>query len=215
VSKTHIAVVLDRSGSMDSCMTATVDGFDEFVNKQKLAEGEATITVAQFDDEYEILYDFKDVQDVISIKDIYQPRGCTALLDAIGRTIKATKAALVMKSKSQQPDRVLCVIITDGYENASREYTRDQIVKLVREQEEGNWEYMFLGANMDAIAAATSFGLKASNAASYHTSNTDKAWDVLASGAACYRSMCSGQLESVKTGALSMISEEDREALVQ
>lgn len=200
---------------MESCKTATVDGFDEFVNKQKLAEGEATITVAQFDDEYEILYEDKDIQDVISIKDIYQPRGCTALFDAIGRTVKATKEALLMKSKSQQPDRVLCVVITDGYENASKEYGRDQIVKLVREQEEGNWEFMFLGANMDAIATAADYGFKGSNAASYHTSNTGKAWDVLASGAACYRAACNAQLESIKSGAVSMFTEEDREELLK
>lgn len=215
MSNTHIAVVLDRSGSMESCKTATVDGFDEFVNKQKQAEGKATITVAQFDDEYEVLYDNKDIQDVISIKDIYQPRGCTALLDAIGRTVKATKESLVMKSKSQQPDRILCVIITDGHENASKEYNRDQIVKLVREQEAGNWEFMFLGANMDAIAAATNYGFKASNAASYNSANTGKAWDVLASGTACYRSACSAQLESIKTGATSVFTDKDREELLK
>jgi hypothetical protein len=198
---------------MCSCHSETVGGFDEFINKQKLTDGEATLTLTQFDDEYEVIYADKDIENVASIKDIYQPRGATALLDAIGRTIKDTEAQLLMRSKSNQPDRVLCVIITDGYENASREWTRDKITQLIREKEQGNWEFVFLSANLDAIAQATELGIKVGSAATYMKGN-NKVWGKMSDKVATYRSANSVDLESIKTCCSALFTEEDREDLV-
>jgi hypothetical protein len=197
---------------MGSCVTETVGGFDEFVNKQKQGDGKASLTLTQFDDEYEVVYADKDIQEVPSIKDIYQPRGCTALLDAIGRTVKDTETMLSKRFGNETPDRVLCVIITDGYENASKEWTRDKIVELIRDKEKGNWEFMFLSANLDAIAQAASMGIKAGSAATYLKGN-NKVWGNVSKHAMNYRSADASQLESIKTCTSAMFTDEDREEL--
>jgi len=212
MSNTHISVVLDRSGSMCSCHNETVKGFDEFISKQKQEDGKATLTLTQFDDQYEVVYADKDVQDVPSIKDIYQPRGATALLDAIGRTVRDTETMLGKRFVNEIPDRVLCVIITDGYENASKEWARDKIVDLIREKEKRNWEFVFLSANLDAIAQATNLGIKAGSAANYMKGN-NKLWGKMSDKAAIYRSASQADLESIKTCTSSLFDAEDREDL--
>lgn len=209
---THIAVVLDRSGSMNSCAEATVSGFDEFIQKQQKEEGDATVTVAQFDDEYDIVFAGKNVKDMVSIRDLYQPRGMTALLDAIGKTIHDEVA--VISRMADKPDRVLCLIITDGHENCSKDYTADTIAKMVREQEAGNWEFVFLGANMDAIATAKSFGIKGASAANYNTANTRQAFNKMSDKAAMYRSASGQGLEALKSGDASMFDAEEQDELL-
>ena len=215
MSLTHIIVILDRSGSMGGCRYETVTGFDEFVTTQKLEEGEAKLTLTQFDHEYEVVYLEKDLKEVQSIKDTYYPRGSTALLDAIGRTIATTNESLVMKSKSQLPDRVLCLIITDGYENSSKEYNRDQIKKMIAEQEKGNWEFVFLGAGIDAVEQATSMGIKGSSAASYNTSNMDGVFTKLADKASMYRGASDVDLRNIKECTSAIFDDQDREDLSQ
>jgi len=172
---THIAVVLDRSGSMSTCATDTVGGFNAFVEDQKKVPGEATLTLAQFDDVYELVHNGIALKDVPSLD--FHPRGYTALLDAIGKTINDTGAWLSQKPEDQRPERVFFVILTDGAENASREFTREQIFKMIRHQEDAyKWQFIFLGANQDAIKAGAGIGIKMDSALTYNASNTSEAY---------------------------------------
>ena len=157
--ETEVIVILDRSGSMQSISDATVSGFNEFLLEQRGAEGKAFVTLVQFDDNYQI--DYKNVP-VEAVSDLingetFVPRGMTAMLDAIGKTINEVKT-----------DRdVVCVIITDGHENASREYSRDLIFKLIEKKTKKGWKFLFLGANQDAIKAGGELGINAGNAMNY------------------------------------------------
>ena len=211
---THIAVVLDRSGSMGSVKEQTIDGFDEFVNGQKLAGDNASLTLTQFDDEYEIVWNDKPIKDVPSIKDIYQPRGLTALLDAIGRTINSVGKNLSEKSEDERPNKVIFVILTDGLENASKEFTREKIFKMIRHQEEVyKWEFVFLGANQDAISVGRSFGVKTGSSANYGADNVKGAFKKMSDKAGQYRVMSASQCSALRSGQLSFFSDEDREDL--
>ena len=154
IKQTEIVVVLDRSGSMGSIAKSTVEGFNTFLNEQKQAEGEAFMTLIQFDDRYEVNYKSMPIAEVAELieKETYSPRGSTALYDSIGRTINEL-----------QTDRdVVCVIITDGYENASKEFKGEAIKKMIETLEtENKWKFVYLAANQDAIAMGGSIGIKA------------------------------------------------------
>ena len=183
---TEIVVVLDRSGSMLSIKSDMEGGFDAFIAAQREVPGKCKVTLTQFDDRYETLYECKALSRVPKLS--LQPRGSTALLDALGRTIVATKERL--KRKRNKP-QVLFVVITDGHENASREFTRDQIHKLISEAGEwGNWEFIYLGANQDAIEVGTSLGFQARSSFTFdaNTVGVKSMTDELSRGTARYRS---------------------------
>ena len=167
---TELVFILDRSGSMGGLEKDTIGGFNAMLDKQKQEKGQARVTTALFDNSYELLHDRLDLQAVMPITDQdYYVRGSTALLDAIARSVM--KVDSVMKATTEQfrPDKVLFVIITDGMENASREYSYAQVKQLVERQKETyGWEFIFLGANIDAIATAATFGISADRAANYH-----------------------------------------------
>ena len=166
---TDITIILDRSGSMHSVREATISGFDEFIIAQKTKGQNAGITLVQFDDIYEKVWDGVHLATAPSIRDFYEPRGTTALLDAIGRTINETGTRLAQLSECQRPNKVIMVIMTDGFENASREFSVDQISKMIRHQENKyNWNFVFLGANQDAIATAVNLGMRGGWAATYN-----------------------------------------------
>jgi hypothetical protein len=171
---THISIVLDRSGSMDSCQDITREGFNTFITKQKKETGEATVTLVQFDDQYEVNYEFKDLKRVDHLtKKTYQPRGMTALLDAIGKAINNTGKRLATMAEEDRPSKVLFVIQTDGFENASEEFTREKVFGMIKHQREKyQWNFVFLGANQDAIATAISFGIGAKSSMSYNILNS-------------------------------------------
>ena len=166
---TDISIVLDRSGSMSSVKTDTIGGFNEFLKSQKDCPGEAILTLAQFDDRYEIVHDGKNIQDVPPLDDkTFVPRGNTALLDAIGRTINATGARLSILHEDSRPSKVIFVILTDGQENASKELTREKVMEMIKHQTEAyKWDFVFLGANQDAIQAGMSMGILAGNSMTY------------------------------------------------
>jgi acyl-CoA synthetase (AMP-forming)/AMP-acid ligase II len=166
---TDIVVVLDRSGSMASVVDDTIGGFNSFVDRQKKGEGFARLTLVEFDHEYHVVYERRDIHEVSPLdRRSYVPRGNTALLDAIGRTIIAVRGAIAVDRPSERPGQVVFVIITDGMENASREFTRSQILEMIRaHQEEEEWEFLFFGANQDAIGEAASMGIDAARAASW------------------------------------------------
>ncbi|MDD2534652.1 MAG: hypothetical protein PHC86_08135 [Eubacteriales bacterium] len=167
---TELVFILDRSGSMSGLETDTIGGFNTMLRKQKMLPGEVLVTTVLFDDQYELLYDREAIAGVAPIgSDEYFVRGSTALLDAIGKTI--TKIGQVHKNcgDQQRPDHTLFVITTDGLENASREYAGAQIKKLIERQTNiYGWEFMFLGANIDALATARNLGIREEMAANYH-----------------------------------------------
>ncbi len=167
---TELVFILDKSGSMSGLESDTIGGFNAMLKKQQEESGEAIVTTVLFSDGYELLHDRTNIKGLqpITEKD-YFIGGCTALLDAIGKTILKIVNAQKYSAKEQRADRVLFVITTDGLENASREYTYDKIREMVEKQKvKYGWEFIFLGANIDAIATAARFGISTDRAANYH-----------------------------------------------
>ena len=164
-----ISIVLDRSGSMTSIKNDIVGGFNEFLKEQKAFDGKAVFTLAQFDNIYEIVHAGLDIQDVPDLNDItYVPRGGTALLDAMGRTINATEARV----KENKAEKVIFVIITDGYENSSGEFSKSQVFDLInKHREDNNWEFVFIGADQDAIKEGGGYGFGAGSSMNYDKSS--------------------------------------------
>ncbi len=159
---TDITIILDRSGSMEGIKSATIEGFNSFLKDQKNDELKSVVSFLQFDDEYETVYSGKNIDEVqyINIAS-FQPRGLTALLDAIGKTIDATKKRIKKLPKKEGPENVLIAIITDGMENASKQYSRSEIFRKIRKREEKDgWKFVFIAANQDAIYEASKFGIR-------------------------------------------------------
>lgn len=155
---TEIIAVLDRSGSMVTIRADMEGGFDSFIDEQRKLSGECTVTLVQFDHLYESVYAGKALADVPPLR--LEPRGMTALLDAIGRTIQVTGSRLSGTPETERPERVLFVIISDGQENASHEFSAERIVAMVRHQTDRySWQFVYLGANQDAIAEAAKMGI--------------------------------------------------------
>lgn len=168
--RTELVFILDRSGSMSGLESDTIGGYNALLEKQKKEEGEAAITTVLFDDKYDLLHDRIDLRGIQPITDReYYVRGCTALLDAIGKTIQKIANVQRRTAPELRADKVLFVITTDGMENASREYTYEKVRQMVeRQKREYGWEFLFLGANIDAIQTARRFGIGADRAVNYH-----------------------------------------------
>lgn len=175
--RTDITVVLDRSGSMDSIAADVVGGLNEFVRRQQEVEGEARLTLVQFDDEYEVVYRDVALAAVSPLtRETYVPRGSTALLDAIGRTINELSARIDRLRPEDRPDQIVFAVATDGQENASHEFTRRQIFSMIRSREKlatldpaarPQWEFVFLAANQDAIAEGGQMGFQAARSVDF------------------------------------------------
>lgn len=177
----ELVFILDRSGSMQGLESDTVGGYNSMLSKQKKEKtGKVSVTTVLFDDQYELLYNQVPIDKIAPMTEKeYYVRGSTALLDAIGKTIMQIKANQEKKGNSE---KVLFVIITDGMENASREYRLDTVKKLIEERKEKDkWEFLFLGANIDAIGAAGELGIESSRAVRYKSDKkgTAKNYDVL------------------------------------
>lgn len=167
--KTQIICILDRSGSMadKNIIYESINGFNSFLTEQKKLKDKATITVALFDDRYDLLYDDVDIQKVEKITyDTWYPRGTTALYDAIGKTINTIRAKHTLLG-NEKPSKVLVCIVTDGLENASHEYKIGQIKSLIKECEKEDWNFIYLAANQDAFAVGSSFGISYGNTFTY------------------------------------------------
>ncbi len=172
---TLIAIVLDESGSMNSCWDATIVGFNEFVQGQKAAEstaGAGYLTLVKFEGgKVETVYHNRPLSEVpILDKNTYRPAGGTNLLDAIGDTINNVNTVLAGKKKKDRPG-VIITIMTDGEENQSRRFNNEQIKSMVKAAEAADWTFTFLGANIDAFSVGSTFGMSASNSVNYSTSN--------------------------------------------
>jgi uncharacterized protein YegL len=167
---TELVFILDRSGSMSGLESDTIGGYNSLLDKQKKEPGECIITTVLFDDKYELLHDHINIKGVVPITGKeYFVRGSTALLDAIGRTINKIGNAQKHTAEEERAEKVMVVITTDGMENASREYDYDKVRQMIeRQKEKYGWEFIFLGANMDAVETAARFGISADRAANYH-----------------------------------------------
>jgi len=163
---TEIAYILDRSGSMNRLQEAAISSFNTFLKDQQDTPGDVNFTLALFDYEYTLHADRAPIKEVRPLDaQTYVPRGSTALLDAIGRTVKNIGKQLAETPEPERPAKVIIAIYTDGYENSSTDYTAKEIAKIIKEQTDTyNWEFLFLAANEDAIATAASYGIKRSNA---------------------------------------------------
>jgi uncharacterized protein YegL len=167
---TELIFILDRSGSMSGLEDDTIGGYNAMLKKQQKEPGEAIVTTVLFDDDYELLHDRTLIKGIRPItQKEYHVGGCTALLDAIGKTIHKIANAQRNTTEDHRADKVLFIITTDGMENASHEYTYEKINTLVERQKmKFGWEFIFLGANIDAVSTAARFGIHADRAANYH-----------------------------------------------
>jgi uncharacterized protein YegL len=169
-SVTEIIFVLDKSGSMESLTDDTIGGFNSFVKKQ-VELGKTKLTTVLFDTDYKILHDGIDAVDVRLTRKDYEAGGCTALLDAVGKTIHDVKKRLKETSEETKPGKVIFIITTDGYENSSREYTYADVKKKIEKQTEKlGWEFIFMGANIDVAKESESLGIRADRAFSFAAS---------------------------------------------
>ena len=166
---TEIVFILDRSGSMAGLEGDTIGGFNAMVEKQKKESGEALLSAVLFSDESRVLYDRVDLRKVEPMTERqYCVGGCTALLDAIGGAVHHIANVHKYAREEDRPARTVFVITTDGLENASSRYTYDEVQRMVKhEQEKYGWEFLFLGANMDAISEARRFGIRSDRAVRY------------------------------------------------
>jgi len=208
--KTHIICILDRSGSMSSIISDSIGGFNTFLKQQKELSDSATITVVLFDDNYEMLYDNVDIKKADELNNrIWIPRGTTALYDAIGKTINTEKQNFA-RLGSERPSKVLVCIVTDGQENASREYNLSGIKKLIKDCENDDWNFIYLAANQSAFDVGTSFGVSAGNTYTYTASGAGVSamFSTVSASATSYRGMSSSDT-NFRRMSKSLISQDD------
>lgn len=167
---TELVFILDRSGSMSGLESDTIGGYNSLLEKQKKEDGECVISTVLFDDKYELLHDRINLKGIVPITEReYFVRGSTALLDAVGRTIDKIGNAQKHTAEEERAEKVMFVITTDGMENSSREYGYDKVRQMIeRQKDKYGWEFIFLGANIDAVETAARFGISADRAANYH-----------------------------------------------
>lgn len=166
---TEIVFILDRSGSMSGLEKDTIGGYNSLIEKQKKEDGEVIISTVLFDDTCEVLHDREDLNDISPMTDeTYYVRGCTALLDALGGAIHHIGNVHKYSKEKDRPEKTLFIITTDGQENASKHYNYRRVRRMVqRQQEMFGWEFLFLGANIDAISEAAKVGIRAERAVNY------------------------------------------------
>ena len=167
---TELVFILDRSGSMGGLESDTIGGFNSMITKQQKEEGEAVVSTVLFDDACDVIHDRVPIGEVKQLTDKeYYVRGCTALLDAVGGAIRHIGNVQKYAREEDRPAKTLFVITTDGLENASKQYSFKDVKKMIeRQKEKYNWEFLFLGANIDAIEVAGSMGISRDRAANYN-----------------------------------------------
>ena len=200
---TLIAVLVDRSGSMAECRDDMEGGLNTFVESQASEPGDAEITLAQFDTKYEPVWPLSPIHD--APKYTLVPRGCTALLDSMGRFITEVGEELAGRDEADRPDKVIVCIVTDGLENSSKDWTRKRVTALVEQQRsQWQWEFVFLGADMDAVQEGASVGIPQTSSLTFDKTNAREAY-----------SMASNWVSTVRKGGRAAFSEEDRKSAVE
>ena len=174
---TELVFILDRSGSMAGLEEDTIGGFNAMIEKQKGESGDAVVSTVLFDNECDVIHDRVDVQKILPLTEKeYYVRGCTALLDAVGGAIHHIGNVHKYARDEDRPEKTLFVITTDGMENASRKYSYERLKGMIqRQKEKYGWEFLFLGANIDAAREAARFGIDADHSANYHADSTGTA----------------------------------------
>lgn len=205
---TDITLVVDRSGSMSSCQDDAEGGINTFIAEQKKVDGEATLTLVQFDTVYDFVHSGMPIQDVPEYRLV--PRGMTALLDAVGRAINEAGDRLEKMSDAERPGCVVFVIVTDGHENSSREFRHDQVREMIeRQRSQYNWQFTFLGADETAFAVGAAMGIPKDAVAAYDPNKkAGKAYKMASSNVARMRS-CTASGQNV----VSSYSDKEREAM--
>lgn len=207
---TLIGILVDRSGSMNTCRADMEGGIASLLEEQAETDNSIEVTLAQFDTTYDIVYPPTAIKDVP--KYVLQPRGGTALLDAMGRFITETGEALAKKKDKNRPGKVLIVIVTDGYENRSNEWTRPAVKALITQQRGiYNWDFVFLGANMDAVSEADSFGIARGSALTFNSQYMPPG---IFTSSAAGPSVLGSYVDSYVTTGRAAFSAEDREDAV-
>lgn len=167
---TELVFILDRSGSMSGLESDTIGGFNSLIEKQKKQDGECFVTTVLFDNEIETLHDRVELAHIKPMtEDDYTVRGCTALIDAIGSTIEHIERIHKYARPEDVPENTMFVIMTDGLENASHRFSSKKVKKMIEKRKESdNWEFLFIGANIDAVETAEHFGISGDRAVDYH-----------------------------------------------
>ena len=208
---TEIVFILDRSGSMSGLENDTIGGFNAMIEKQKKEEGEALISTVLFDGQVEVLHDRVPLKKIEPITDKeYYVRGSTALLDAVGRSIHHIGSIHKHARQEDVPEKTLFIITTDGMENSSREYSYDKVKKMVEKKKEKNhWEFIFLGANIDAVSVADKFGVDKSRAVRYECdgAGTKLNYKVMGKMVSCARAAGSSAEMAASFDSDEMLSE--------
>ena len=206
---TEIVFILDRSGSMSGLESDTIGGFNSMLKKQKQQEGEAFVSTIMFSNCSEVVHDRVAIDKISPLTERdYTVGGCTALLDAIGGAVKHVMNIHKYAREEDVPEHTIFVITTDGLENASREFTSDQVKKLIEQQKEKGWEFLFLGANIDAVETARHFGISEDRAVRFHNDSRGIAVNYDAVGAA----MCEMRAGAKLRGSWKESIEEDYES---
>lgn len=210
----HITIVLDRSGSMDSCRTDMEGGLRTFVEEQKKVDGKCTVSYYTFDSVFETIFEMMDINEIEPSDLVLNPRGATALIDGMANAINKTGASLRALKESERPNLVTVMTITDGGENSSREFTNEQLKAMVEEQtNKYSWDFNYLGANQDSFGVASSFGISASKVSNFTETNTSALFSAHAGKFALARSMSSKGLEAAQCYDALNYDEKDHEEL--
>ena len=212
-NKTEVILVLDRSGSMASIQTDVEGGLKAFIEKQRKEPGECFVSLYQFDTEYEPVFENVDIKNVRPIKVF--PRGWTALHDAIGRTINAVGDRLSKTPEKDRPGLVIMTILSDGQENSSKEFTANKVKEMVKHQRKKySWQFVFLGANQDAMLAGSSYGFSKGTTMTYAANSLgiNNTFSTLSSGVSCMRENVSQYGCLSRLDEIELFSDEDRKA---
>lgn len=195
---TEMVFILDRSGSMSGLEKDTIGGFNSLIEKQKKQSGKCYVSTVLFDHEIQVVHDRVELADIKPMtEDDYFVRGCTALIDAIGGSIHHIKNIHKYARKEDVPEHTMFVIITDGYENASKKYSSNKVKKMIEhEKEKYGWEFLFIGANIDAVETAKQYGISEDRAVDYNADarGTSVVYDTVAQ--ACCNVRASAPIQS-------------------
>jgi uncharacterized protein YegL len=196
---TSINVVIDRSGSMSNLAKDTIGSFNTFLTDQKDVPGEAALTLCTFNTHYSLVHDFVKLATVPNLDaKTYSPSGGTALLDALGATINSVGQKLAAMPEDERPSKVIFLVITDGEENSSHEFTKAQVKAMILHQQEVyKWEFVFMGANIDAVSEAESLGIRGANTVNYcaTVAGTQDLYKSVSSGMKSYRRGAASQVD--------------------
>ena len=192
---TELVFIVDRSGSMGGLESDTIGGLNATLAKNREVEGECVVSIVLFDNTSEVLVDRQPIEQVPNLTTAqYQVRGCTALLDAVGDSVRYIQKVQQFLPEDYRPEHVIFAIITDGMENASRHRTYHEVKSMIEERQEDGWEFIFLGANIDAAAEAGRMGIRADRASQYVCDG--------AGSALAYEAMACAQVSRRRTGSV-------------